>query len=183
VKGLIISELVDFIERHCALDVAEQIIFEADLESGGAVTSVGNYPHAEVIKLVSSAAEILDQPAEDLMREFGKELFAKLRDSHTQFFEAGAEDLFSFLSRVQSHIHLEVRKLYPGSNPPNVSCVTEDGRLTVIYESHRPFAMVAFGLLEGCCEYFDDAVSVQMVTDPKQAETKAVFIVAKANTN
>jgi hypothetical protein len=55
--------------------------------------------------------------------------------------------------------------------------------LKVIYESHRPFAMVAFGLLEGCCVYFDDTVSVQMVTDPKQAETKAVFTVTRAKTN
>jgi hypothetical protein len=183
VKGLIISELVDFIERHCALNVAEQIVYEADLESGGAVTSVGNYPHSEVMKLVGSAAKILDQPAEDIMRQFGRELFAKLQQSHSQFFDVGVEDAFSFLSRVQSHIHTEVRKLYPGSNPPNVSCVAEDDMLKVIYESHRPFAMVAFGLLEGCCVYFDDTVSVQMVTDPKQAETKAVFTVTRAKTN
>jgi hemerythrin-like domain-containing protein len=182
-KGLIISELIDFIERHCALNVAEQIIDEAGLESQGAVTSVGNYPHQEAIKLVTSAARTLDQPAEDIMRQFGRELFDKLQESHSQFFEEGADDAFTFLSKIQSHIHAEVKKLYPGANPPRVSCSIQDDQMKVVYESHRPFAMVAFGLLEGCCAHFDDALSVQIDTDPKQDPAKAAFTVSRSNTH
>ena len=182
-KGIIISELIDFIERHCSLSVAEQIIDEAALENQGAVTSVGNYPHEEAIKLVTSAARMLDQPAENIMRQFGRELFDKLHESHAQFFDEGADDAFTFLSRIQSHIHAEVKKLYPGSNPPNVSCSLQDDEIKVVYESHRPFAMVAFGLLEGCCAHFDDALSVQIDSDPQQDPARAAFTVSRANTH
>ena len=62
-KGIVFTELVDFIERHTSVPVTESIICEAELENDGAFTSVGNYPHTEAIKLVMSASERLETPS------------------------------------------------------------------------------------------------------------------------
>ena len=84
-KGIVFTELVDFVERHTSVPIAELIISEAGLENDGAFTTVGNYPHSEAIKLVISASEHLNTPVADLMRQFGNELFVRLLDSHPQF--------------------------------------------------------------------------------------------------
>lgn len=159
-KGIIFTELIDFIERHSDVAIAEQIIEAANLGHFGAYTAVGNYPHQEVMQLVESAASILEIPAQDLMRQFGRELFSILYESHPEFFEDAVVDAPSFLARVQSHIHDEVVKLYPESNPPKVIVTYGGGALLVDYESHRPLALVALGLIEGCYEYFGGPIKV-----------------------
>lgn len=178
---MIFTELVEFVERHTSLPVAEQIISEADLKNTGAFTSVGDYPYTEALKLVSSAATVLGSPTKDLMRQFGQELFHRLLVIHPQFFADRTDNAFSFLSRVQSHIHTEVAKLYPNSKPPTVDTSIEDGKMTVSYASHRPFAMIALGLLEGCCAHFDDSLTVGCKSDLSEAGTQATFTVTKAS--
>ena len=181
-KGIVFTELVDFIERHTSMPVAESIIIEAELENDGAFTSVGNYPHSEAIKLVMSASERLETPAADLMRQFGNELFVRLLDSHPQFLDQETDDAFAFLSKVQSHIHAEVMKLYADSSPPEVQTSLEDGKMIVHYASHRPFAMIAMGLIEGCCAYFDEALEVELQGSPNEASNSATFSVTKKST-
>lgn len=181
-KGIVFTELVDFIERHTSMPVAESIISEAGLENDGAFTSVGNYPHSEAIKLVMSASERLDTPVADLMRQFGNELFVRLLNSHPQFLDQETNDAFGFLSKVESHIHAEVAKLYADSSPPLVQSSLEDDKMIVSYESHRPFAMIAMGLIEGCCAYFDDTLVVELQGDPNEASSRATFSVTKKST-
>ena len=178
-KGIVFTELVDFVERHTSLPVAESIISEAGLANNGAFTTVGNYPHSEAIKLVMSASKQLETPAADLMRQFGKELFVRLLDTHPSFLDPGTDDAFAFLAKVQSHIHTEVTKLYADSNPPVVNTSIDDSKMIVSYESHRPFAMIAMGLIEGCCEYFDDTLLVELQGDPNEVTSRATFSVSK----
>ena len=174
-KGMIFTELIDFIERHSDIATAEQVIDEANLETSGAFTAVGNYPHQEVLQLVGSASSILKSPPRDLMRQFGRELFSRLYESHPDFFEANVDNAPLFLERVQQHIHDEVIKLYPDSNPPRVLVAKSDGVLQVTYESHRPFALVALGLIEGCYEYFGRPVEVQFDDNLDETSSNAQF--------
>ena len=174
---MLFTELLDFIDRHCDVTTAEQIIDGAGLESMGAYTAVGNYSHEEMISLVVSASRVLQLPAQALMRQFGQELFPRLYESHPQFFEEGVNDAPRFLARIQQHIHEEVTKLYPDSNPPKVLVSKEPGLLKVKYESHRPFALVALGLVEGCFEYFGKPVTVEFDKDLDATSSTAQFII------
>lgn len=176
-KGMLFTELLNFIERHCDMATAEQIIDGANLASQGAYTSVGNYSHEEMIKLVLSASSVLKAPPQALMRKFGQELFSRLYESHPQFFEEGVNDAPEFLARIQQHIHDEVVKLYPESNPPQVTVSKESNLLRVKYESHRPFALVALGLVEGCFDYFGKPVKVEFEDDLDATSSTAQFII------
>lgn len=174
-KGMIFTELILFVERHCDIVTAEQIIEEASLENSGAYTAVGNYPHQEVLQLVGAASSVLQCSKRDLMRQFGKELFPRLYESHPDFFAENVDNAPLFLERVQSHIHDEVIKLYPDSSPPKVHVSRKNGFLLVDYESHRPFALVALGLIEGCYEYFGKPVQVQFDDNLDATASKAQF--------
>jgi hypothetical protein len=174
-KGILFTELIDFIERHTDIATAEQIIDEANLKSSGAFTAVGNYPHQEMLLLVGSASSILQSPPRDLMRQFGKELFSRLYESHPEFFEENVNNAPLFLERIQEHIHDEVTKLYPDSSPPSILVSKDEGFLRVAYESHRPFALVALGLIEGCYEYFGKPVHVQFDDNLDATSSSAQF--------
>ena len=54
--------------------------------------------------------------------------------------------------------------------------------MIVNYESHRPFAMIAMGLIEGCCAYFDETLVVELQGNPGEASNSATFSVTKTST-
>jgi hypothetical protein len=179
-KGLLFTELIDFIERHSDIETAESIIQAAELESSGAYTAVGNYSHLEAVQLVNAATAKLGIPQKDLMRLFGKELFSRLYESYPAFFEEGMSDAASLLARIEDHIHVEVRKLYTDSKPPSVVVSDGDGGLVVTYKSHRPFAIVAMGLVEGCFEYFRQPVQIRIEGDLDLTSSTARFSIVEA---
>jgi len=181
VKGIIFTELIDFIERHAGIVVTEEIIERAGLEKSGAFTSVGDYPHEEALKLVTAAAVTLDARPEDLMRQFGAELFDHLLSGHADFLGEQPGDALAFLSSLQTHIHNEVRKLIPNSNPPFISTGTKDGKMIVSYESHRPFALIALGLIEGCCAHFDQSLRVHWDENLGADDSTAQFTITNSS--
>ena len=51
-KGLVFTELLEYVEENFGFDVADKIIENAKLENNGAFTQAGNYPFEELVKLV-----------------------------------------------------------------------------------------------------------------------------------
>ena len=58
-KGILFTELLDFVERHAGSVTLENIIQQSNLASGGAYTTVGNYSHEEAVRIVLTAADEL----------------------------------------------------------------------------------------------------------------------------
>ena len=100
-------------------------------------------------------------PAEELMRAFGSHVFARLIDAHEHARALADKGMRPFLFGVQKEIHDALTPLYDTADPPVVLAEENNGRLVITYRSHRPFAAVAHGLLEGCCAYFGEDYEVR----------------------
>jgi hypothetical protein len=159
-KGVIFTELVRFMEHAKSPDFSDDVIEQAAVESGGAYSSVGNYPATEALALVGKAAELSGIEAGELCRMFGKYLYGRFLVLYPHIMEAytTAEEL---LTHVGSHIHGEVVILYPDARPPLVEARTLDGNTILTYESHRPLAAVAHGLVQGCMEHYGDTRALE----------------------
>ncbi len=73
----------------------------------------------------------------------------------------GIDDPLRFLELIETHIHVEVKKLYPDSKPPLLLPQRiSDYELKLIYKSHRQMADVAEGLILGCADYFNSSLSL-----------------------
>ena len=160
-KGIVFREFLEMLENQFGQEMAEKIIEESDLPSGGAYTSVGTYNHHELIQLVSQLSAASQLAVPELVRAFGKHLFGRFVARYPQFFE-GIGSAFAFLERVDGIVHVEVRKLYPDVELPTFECSNSAGsELTMIYRSQRPFADLAEGLITGCAEYYGDPIDVR----------------------
>ncbi len=153
-RGIIMTELMDYIESATSENVVEELLDCCELPSGGIFTSVGNYSHLEVVQIVTALSHRLNVPSRDLIMGFGEHLFRRFAELYPAFFEE-VECPLVFLQRVEPQIHVEVLKLYPDARLPRVAAVlTGKDELTVHYQSHRPFADVAEALICGCMKYF-----------------------------
>ncbi|MEO1563457.1 MAG: heme NO-binding domain-containing protein [Pseudomonadota bacterium] len=127
---------------------------------GGAYTSVGTYDHTEMLDMLTFLHTATGQEVSDMVIAFGKHLFGQLADSHKAIF-ADQNRVLDFLEGIERHIHAEVRKLYPDAELPKFDTErVSDGHLVMIYESARPFADLAYGMIEGASAHFDTGLQI-----------------------
>lgn len=150
------------VEQTFSVDLVEEILEEADLPSGGIYTAVGTYDHQEMVSLLVLLSQKTGTPIPDLLRAFGQYLFGEFARLYPTFFE-GVSSAIDFVARIESVIHVEVRKLYPDAQLPRFQVLhhTPD-YLEIIYRSDRHLADLAHGLIESCAAYFGESETVQI---------------------
>ena len=158
-KGIVFTELIEMVENDLGIDIADKMISGANTENDGAYTAVGTYDHAELIQLVISLSKETGVPVPDLVQSFGRYLYGRFNEIYPQFF-AGIDTALEFLPRVETYIHVEVRKLYPDAELPSFDCEGGHDSLTMTYHSNRPFADLAEGLIRACVDHFGDRLQV-----------------------
>lgn len=160
-KGVVFTELVEMVEEKFSPQIADRIIESSSLPSRGIYTAVGTYEHAEMLQLVARLSDETGIEIPDLLKAFGHHLFGRFAAIYATLFEDPVS-VFSFLPRVDNHIHVDVRKLYEDAELPRIECEeTENGQLHVVYRSQRHFADLAEGLIHGCIDHFGEALHLE----------------------
>ena len=165
-KGIVFREFIQMVEDQFSLETADAIIEASKLASGGSYTSVGTYPHEEMVELVQQLSVRLGKPVPDLLKHFGRYLFQRFTVIHPQYVTTHAS-AFELLSMLDSHVHVEVRKLYRDAELPSFEHERPaDDQMVFIYRSSRPLADFAEGLIEGCIEHFGQPMRVERIDLP-----------------
>ncbi len=160
-KGVVFTEFLKMVDEVFSPEMTELIIIESKVESHGVYTSVGTYPHTEILQLVTALHKRTGAPVRDLVNAFGKYLFNAFTEQYPHFFE-NQYSAFEFLKGVDGYIHAEVHKLYPEALTPSVIADQKgDKHLDIEYQSECPFAELAGGLLEACVEHFKEDINIE----------------------
>ena len=160
-KGIVFTEFLEHVGKKFGEDMMDRIIEDSRLQSGAAYTAVGTYDHAELITLIRNLSIATDEPQADLLTAFAQYLFTRFAVRYPQFF-VGVESSFDFLDRIEAHIHVEVRKLYPDAELPRIQCTRHSpNELELVYRSSRPLAAFCEGLMRGAVAHFEEDVAVR----------------------
>lgn len=159
-KGVVFTEFMDMVEAGFSIETCEHLIEGSELPSKGIYTSVGTYDHKEMAILVTNLSALVGIPAPELLKKFGQHLFKRFVTTFPAFFK-GIASTFEFLPRVDSYVHLEVKKLYPDAELPTFSCAfPHTGQLNMTYRSIRNLSDLAEGLILGCIDHFGEQLVV-----------------------
>ena len=158
-KGIVFTEFLEMVEEMFGQDMADDILDDADLDSGGAYTAVGTYDYMEMVALVVELNKQTDIPIPDLLKTYGKHLFGRFVALFPAFF-VDIDSSIDFAETIENHIHIEVRKLYSDAELPTFDTEKDDKQMSMVYRSARPFADFAEGLLTGCIEHFNHDVTL-----------------------
>lgn len=174
-KGVVFTEFMDMVEEVFSDEILDEIIQKADLPHGGAYTTVGTYPHQEIVRLVVALGEETGTDIPVLLEAFGKHLLGQFIKGYPQFFEE-AKDVFDFLSNIDSYIHVEVLKLYPDAELPKFHNEQHsDKHISMYYQSSRHFEDLAVGLIKGTLEYYKVEGTVNKTESSWQGEEAIKF--------
>ena len=178
-KGVVFTEFLEMVEDRFGLETVDRIIEAAELPGGGAYTAVGTYDHVEMLRLATALSQVLGVPQPDLVKAFGRHLFERFSVGYPRMF-AGVTSAFAFLQSIERHIHVEVQKLYPDAELPSFSYEeASPERLVMLYQSRRPFADLAEGLMLGCIAHYDEAVELHRADLELGAMNRVRFTLTK----
>jgi hypothetical protein len=179
-KGIIMRSFVDFVEETYGPQLADIVLSLDDLSAKGAYTNVGYYPASDFVAMATAVSETTDTPFARLIFDFGRDLYLRLHQRHTEMLLTYSSPI-EMLASLESVIHVEVRKLYTDTELPRFEVKARDANrsLTLLYRSSRPFADLAEGLIAGCLDQFGlaDHSSVER-HDVRTDGTEALFTVS-----
>jgi Haem-NO-binding len=155
-KGIIFNLLEEVVIRNYGEDAWDQLLTETALD--GAYTSLGSYPDEQIRELVGAASKMLGLTSFEILRSFGQQAIPLLFDRYPKYFSAQPSTR-PFVLSVNSIIHPEVRKVYPGADVPTFDFHDEvDGSLAMGYSSPRRLCALAQGFIEGAATHYGEAV-------------------------
>lgn len=154
----------------------ERIRLLAGLEEAS-FQSMTSYPDELTYRLVGAAAQVLELPAEEVLRRFGRHWIVYTgREGYGPLMTMAGSTLPAFLRNLDA-MHARVAVTMPGLRPPSF-VVTElaDDLLAVEYRSTRKgLEPMVLGLLEGLAESLQTPAEVTM--EPVQPGSPARFLV------
>ena len=161
-KGVVFTEFVEMVEKKFGYEVADKLLSIPDLESKGVFTAIGTYSHYDMFKLVGGLSELTKISVENLFKAYGRTIFVTFTRMFPGFFKE-VDDSLIFLEGLESHIHVQVKKLYPDAELPTFETTRlADNKIQMIYSSDRRMGDFALGLMEGCADYFDQSLDIHI---------------------
>lgn len=159
-KGIVFTEFLELVEDKFGMEMVDAIIETSNLESGGAYTSVGTYNFSEMLALLTNLSERTNIAINDLLRVYANHFFHVIEDSY-----AGILDMYEgpmeMLSSIESHIHVEVRKIYPDAELPKFTIVEKsENKLILEYFSSRSMYAFAHGLMEKTFQHYNGSATI-----------------------
>ena len=160
-KGVIFNIVEETVRAEHGENAWDSLLDAAGLT--GAYTSLGTYPDQDMAALVAAACQALGVSEEDLLRHLGRQGFGQLA-ARDPALMAEFSDSRSLLLGLNSVIHPEVRKVYPGADVPVFEVVSGDpNSLSLSYASKRGLCFFAEGLALGVGDHFGETF---VVTQP-----------------
>jgi Haem-NO-binding len=176
VKGIVFNLLEEVVVREHGDAAWEAMLDRAGLD--GVYTSLGNYADEDLSALVRAAAETLSLEPDDVARWYGRHALPLLAERTPDLFSPHA-NARSFVLALNAIIHPEVRKLYPGSEPPTFAFDASDpDRLVLEYRSRRRLCAFAEGLLLGTGDFFGEALALEQPLCMKRGDDRCRISVA-----
>lgn len=163
-RGVVFTELIEFVESALGFDVADKMIEMSKLDNDGAFSQGGNYPFSDMVKILGALSKITGKEPNELLEIFGEHLFAVLVKLYGQDIkEVGSPILF--IDSVEHYVHVEVKKLYPDVELPTFKTEEKsDNHIVLIYQSEKRLEAFAYGLMSACGKYFEQPLDIKYET-------------------
>ncbi len=179
-KGVVFTEFLTFVESQTDLTMVDHLITSTNPASGGAYTTVGTYDVGELVAMVSELSQKTGIAMPELIKAFGGHLFNHFASAHADTM-GDVHTSEELLSSVENRIHVEVRKLFPDAELPTIGFEqVNESTCEVIYQSSRPFADLAEGLIEASIKHFNDPITMTREDLEPANGTHAKFVLVRS---
>jgi predicted hydrocarbon binding protein len=174
-KGIIFNLFEDFVTENFGLEVWSDVLETANPQSGKVFIAPKTYPDEDFLSLVSATVQIKDIDLSITVKSFGKFALDKLANRYEEFLTPH-KSAKEFLLSMNSVIHVEIKKLFEGSEPPEFTYEdTAENKLTMHYSSKRKLCVLMEGFLEGVADYYGIRINYNQRRCMHKGDKECIF--------
>jgi hypothetical protein len=157
--GIIFTELRKYVDTKLGGDAWGDLLNAAGLK-GRMYLPIQEYPDAEAVTLVTTAAQITGLDAAVILQDFGVFIAPSLLGMYRTLVKPEWRTL-EVLEFTEGTIHKVVRARNPGAKPAELTAVRiSETELHLTYGSHRKMCPVAKGIIKGLGLHFGEEITV-----------------------
>lgn len=158
--GIIFTELRKYVDEKLGGDAWSNLLSAAGL-SGRMYLPIQEYPDAEAVTLVTTAARITGLDPALILESFGEFIAPSLLGMYRTLVKEEWKTL-DVVEFTEDTIHKVVRQRNPGAKPPELKAVRlSPTQLKLTYGSQRKLCFVAKGIMKGLANHFGEEVTVE----------------------
>jgi hypothetical protein len=147
---LLVSEFAEFSEGEVGAEITRRAFGPAPAR-----------PRRDLRSLASALASEARLPEDEVLRRFGRYLFARFATLYPVFF-TGVRSARELLLEVAPRVHDDLHHLQPTASFPSLRCTASSAAdIEVEYRSQHDLAPLAEGLLLGCFDHFDSRAAIR----------------------
>lgn len=178
-KGIIFTSLQEMIENDYGIAFWDTVLASCGEATDGIFISFETYPDSVLLVLIEKITEQLGISLNEFLVDFGIYLFPRLHPLAKKY-SAASNDMFEFLSSINSVIHTDVKKLYLDSTPPTISVISKSKHELILkYQSKRELCSLMFGMLHGAAHFFGNDPIIKETQCTKLGDDHCTFILSK----
>ncbi|NLP59183.1 heme NO-binding domain-containing protein [Lutibacter sp. B1] len=161
-KGIVFTEFLDLVEEKYGIETVDEIIEKSNLPSKGIYTSIGTYDFSEMLSLLKHLSEHTNLSIDKLLLVYAEHFFSVLVNSYPELINQYINPI-DMLSSIESHIHVEVKKIYNDAELPTFEVLEKsENTLIMIYRSSRAMHYFGLGLMKKTFEHFNSTATIKM---------------------
>ena len=180
--GLVNKAIEGLVRDRFGEETWEEVKDKAGIDADVFV-SMGQYPDDVTYKLVAAASEVLQTPAEDILKAFGEYwVLYTAKEGYGELLKMSGNSLREFLHHLDD-LHAHVGLSFPDLQPPSFQCTENgDSSLVLHYYSDRPgLAPMVVGLLNGLASMFDTEIDVKQTINREEGADHDAFLITIIN--
>ena len=172
-KGIIFNLAEGVVRDEMGDDMWDDVLERAGLD--GSYTALGTYADAELEMLGGALSDLTGASVSDLMRHVGRRGLRAMAGRYPEFFEP-FDNSRSLLLGLNSMVHPEVRRLFPGAEIPELEHrQVSDRQLDLAYVSSRGRCDLAEGLVLGAGDHFGEVITVTQTSCTHRGDPQCVL--------
>jgi len=139
---------------------------------------VGEYPDADVVKLVGLFATRTRREPQAVLESFGAFIVPDLLDMYGHLLRPSWRTL-DVVEHTEETIHRVVRARDSAAKPPELKVARDGDSLVVTYTSQRRLCSVAVGIIRGIARHFGDPIEIDQSTCMLRGDDKCSIVVKR----
>ena len=176
--GLVNKAIESLISKQFGAETWDKVRERAGIDVAGFI-GMDPYPDDVTYRLVGAASEVLETPADELLKAFGEFWTLYTADEgYGELLDVSGSTFEEFLANLDE-MHARVALSMPSLRPPAFHLDhLEDGRMALHYESERAgLEPMVLGLLNGLAKRFGVQIEVEQQDGDDEDGVHAVFAI------
>ncbi len=173
-KGTVVGTWFNTIAQFYGQEILDEALHEYGWSPLRIITPMEDIPDREPFQIIELVAKKAGKSTAEVWRAIGRSNITAFHEAYPSYFER--DNLRDFLL-MMDEVHAQLTRKIAGANPPRlIPSKINSKQIELHYISNRGLFDYFLGLLEGCGEFFNEKIDIEVLEKGKDGDRQFIRV-------